>query len=734
MSVPAGYTVTPTTGTYGVETTFTLQNGSAGAGDVAIVITDDQAGGDTENVTITDPNTCSTNSNITNVGSLNISCNNNGTAGDPNDDAITITLNPVGFNLALDYIVIPPAGYTVSPINGVYGAPTQFSFNGGSAGGGDFVFDVVDNQAGGVQVSVSISDPGTCSTTSTIIDNGIQNVNCENNSTPGNPTDDYVVFSLTPYGYNLGVEYTVTVPMGYTVTPSTGTFGTNTTFQFSLQVGSAGSGSVQIVITDNQPNGDVFTFSLNDPGTCSGESYIETAGFDSLLCNDNGTPNNIYDDFITFDLDPFGYNLSGDYTLLLPQGLTTNPNGGIFGDTTSFVGYGFAGQGNVTMQIIDNQVDGDTLEVLVMDLGFCSTKPEIVITDTVIIYLDTVTYCLDADILPGDTLTISDICSDANGEYVEFTIDQVNLCVTYMGIDFIGADSLCLEVVDEFGNTDTIIFNITSISPPSIDCISEIIFVNQEKYFCIDTSQLVGNIISIENVCADSTFVKYEVIDSNFCVSYEGRALGNAEACIVITDDLGISDTTYFCTEVVRYFGDLEAHPDEFCVTMNTPGVYDILGNDIAFGGVDSLYFLSIPMYGEISINPDLSITYTPYADICERTDELIYEYCTPDAGCMQSVVHICIECDDIVIFTAVSPNGDGVNDKFYISNIEDYPQNELTIFNRWGNQVHHAKSYRNGWDGTWRDKYLPDGSYYYVLNLNDPAGRKYSGYLQIQR
>ncbi|HHB78779.1 MAG TPA: T9SS type B sorting domain-containing protein, partial [Saprospiraceae bacterium] len=734
VTVPAGYTVSPATGNYGVATAFTLNNGSAGGGAVAIIITDNQAGGDTANVTITDSNTCSGESNLTSTGLANTACDNNSTPGDPTDDKILFDLSPQGFNLGLDYSVIVPSGYSVTPSTANYGISSSFELGAMSAGGGDVFVQIVDNQVGGDTISFTLADPGTCSNESNIIDNGLANVNCENNLTPGNPTDDYISFDLTPIGYNLGTEYTVTVPMGYTVTPSVGVFGTNTTFHFSLQNGSAGNGQVLITIHDNQNNGDDFSFMMMDPGTCSEESNITNTNLQNVACNNNGTPEWIYDDYISFELNPEGFNLSADYSIVLPEGYSINPMGGMYGDTTYFeLMNGSAGGGDVVLQLVDNQEDGDTVDVLIVDPNICSVKPDIVITDTVIVNLDTVTYCVDTTILPGNITNIEDVCLTENGEYVEFSIDTANLCVTYLGVEFSGTDTMCLQLTDSLGHVDTIEFNITCISPPSGECVSDSIFINQTLYYCVDTNQLAGNIVRFENICEDSTFVKYDLIDSNFCVSYTGRALGDGSACIVITDEYGITDTTYFCTEVVPYTGLPEAIDDEFCVLMNSSKVYDILDNDGTWGGVDSLYILNPPQYGQIEINPDLTITYTPSQNICERDDEVLYEFCNPN-GCSSAIIHICIECEDIVIFTAVSPNSDGVNDEFYISNIEKYTNNELTIFNRWGNVVHHTHSYRNHWGGKWRDKYLPDGTYYYLLQLNDEENRVFSGYLQISR
>lgn len=58
VSVPTG-TITPATGVYGAATTFTLQGGSAGAGDVVVTLTDADSTSCSLNVTVTDPGSCS---------------------------------------------------------------------------------------------------------------------------------------------------------------------------------------------------------------------------------------------------------------------------------------------------------------------------------------------------------------------------------------------------------------------------------------------------------------------------------------------------------------------------------------------------------------------------------------------------------------------------------------------------------------------------------------------------
>jgi gliding motility-associated-like protein len=62
------------------------------------------------------------------------------------------------------------------------------------------------------------------------------------------------------------------------------------------------------------------------------------------------------------------------------------------------------------------------------------------------------------------------------------------------------------------------------------------------------------------------------------------------------------------------------------------------------------------------------------------------------------------------------TPNGDGYNDLFYISNLNYYPNFELEIYNKWGQRVHHQKNSFTPWDGKWAGANVPDGTYYFVF------------------
>jgi gliding motility-associated-like protein len=101
---------------------------------------------------------------------------------------------------------------------------------------------------------------------------------------------------------------------------------------------------------------------------------------------------------------------------------------------------------------------------------------------------------------------------------------------------------------------------------------------------------------------------------------------------------------------------------------------------------------------------------------------------------------------DDLEIFNSVSPNGDGNNDVFIIRGIENYPNNSVTIFNRYGVEVYQIEGYGqndnffNGYsDGrstVRRKDALPEGTYFYILRYVNKSNeeKQRSGYLFIKR
>ncbi len=98
--------------------------------------------------------------------------------------------------------------------------------------------------------------------------------------------------------------------------------------------------------------------------------------------------------------------------------------------------------------------------------------------------------------------------------------------------------------------------------------------------------------------------------------------------------------------------------------------------------------------------------------------------------------------CDaPVFIPQGFSPDGDGTNESFVIPGIENYPNNTLKIYNRWGSIVYEKSPYNNDWNGQPgsglivlnSDGYLPTGTYFYVIELS-PGLAPITGYIYLDK
>jgi gliding motility-associated-like protein len=101
---------------------------------------------------------------------------------------------------------------------------------------------------------------------------------------------------------------------------------------------------------------------------------------------------------------------------------------------------------------------------------------------------------------------------------------------------------------------------------------------------------------------------------------------------------------------------------------------------------------------------------------------------------------------DNLEIFNVVTPNGNGDNDVLVIRNIELYPNNTLTVFNRWGVVVYEVDSYgqdnkfftgiSEGRSTMRKLEELPVETYFYTLRYVNSEGveKQRSGYLYLNK
>ena len=147
-----------------------------------------------------------------------------------------------------------------------------------------------------------------------------------------------------------------------------------------------------------------------------------------------------------------------------------------------------------------------------------------------------------------------------------------------------------------------------------------------------------------------------------------------------------------------------------------------------------SINILNPPLQGNLEMQADGTFDYSIFS--CENeTDAFTYEVCVagcPDF-CAEATVEIELDCDDLFIPDAFSPNDDGENDTWIIPGIFQYQRSKMVVVNRWGDIIFEAQPYLNDWDGTnMKGKAVPQGTYYFLLQTAVEQEQNYKGTITI--
>ena len=115
----------------------------------------------------------------------------------------------------------------------------------------------------------------------------------------------------------------------------------------------------------------------------------------------------------------------------------------------------------------------------------------------------------------------------------------------------------------------------------------------------------------------------------------------------------------------------------------------------------------------------------TPLNDITYTVQIISSNGCRADDDLFIKVVR------DFIVPNTFTPNGDRINDKWEIENLSLYPEHRVQVFDRYGQILYDSKNYSDAWDGSYKGKPLPSGTYYYIIDLNGQRKAK-KGYVTI--
>ncbi|WP_428659236.1 gliding motility-associated C-terminal domain-containing protein [Runella sp.] len=188
--------------------------------------------------------------------------------------------------------------------------------------------------------------------------------------------------------------------------------------------------------------------------------------------------------------------------------------------------------------------------------------------------------------------------------------------------------------------------------------------------------------------------------------------LDDPKACVVGTAEQ---------TATVLSSPALELGPDQFISSIG--GVQlnqnNVLANDFNFQWTPPIGLSS-------------STVSSPYADPDQTTTYQLTVSGTN--GCISKDTITIGIVHGVYIPDAFTPNGDGVNDLWEPKGLEEFPDVEIQVFDRWGHAIYSfSKNNRKPFDGLYNGTSLPSGNYVYQI-LTQPEGHTYRGSLLLLR
>lgn len=214
------------------------------------------------------------------------------------------------------------------------------------------------------------------------------------------------------------------------------------------------------------------------------------------------------------------------------------------------------------------------------------------------------------------------------------------------------------------------------------------------------------------------TYPSFNLFTTSLDTTFE-RSLGMYQFALIATNGLGCNDTAIKTIQVT---------PSPIIDAGRNVRIFDDEIAQIDIQGENSTYkYLWVP-----GINLSDSTIANPTSDTRETITYTLYV--TDTNGCIGSDSMKVIYQEPITFPTGFTPNGDGTNDVWNLYFIADFPNTTVTIFNRWGENIFESNGYTKPWDGTYKGEALPSGTYYYIIDLNDPQFEPMTGPITIIR
>ncbi|HNQ68105.1 MAG TPA: gliding motility-associated C-terminal domain-containing protein [Bacteroidales bacterium] len=322
--------------------------------------------------------------------------------------------------------------------------------------------------------------------------------------------------------------------------------------------------------------------------------------------------------------------------------------------------------------------------------------------------------------------------------YYNITVIDNNNCVYYDSIRFTQPPVLSLT-----GSTSPVVCGVSAgsgaVNPIGGTPPYYYLWSNGETTQTATDLSAGLNIITVTdyNLCVDSielSVLKTGKIYGDYLILTENPCFKDSLASAVVSFDDGFDPKTYIWSTGV----------ENDTATNLSAGIYRVYVSD-KFNCTDTV---TVTITQPDSINPNFILTQPSCSAVFDGKIETIPTGGTPEYSYLwndnttdnqisdirEGLYYLTITDENncsfiylidlpeaaycITIYNTITPNNDGANDVWIIENIEQFPRSEIWIYNRVGNLVYECENYQNDWNGTYNGKDLPEGTYFYIINL----------------
>ena len=372
--------------------------------------------------------------------------------------------------------------------------------------------------------------------------------------------------------------------------------------------------------------------------------------------------------------------------------------------------------------MVENGFTGNTQNVsVIFDSASVYSTTLIVTTDMGC--TDTITDSLQVQPNPIASFISDSVCLNELSNMVDASTVEFGTIVTWEWIiDGLSTDTL---------SATTYTFDSDSLQPVTL--------VVTSSFGCIDTvtqdimvHPLPNSAFSYEGFCEEDNvlFTDESTINTGQVIAWNWD-FGNTESSVEQNPSNGfgvagtfdvtlITTSNYGCADTTAQNISISPNPTaEFSMSSNITQVLDpIYFTDESIDASQWEWDFGDTIGTSTDQNPDYAWnTYNQY------TVSLII---TNDFGCTDTVTHLVTVKQPPKLPLAFSPNGDGLNDIFYVIG-GTFVEFRFEIYNNWGKMIFESNDPLIGWDGTHQDIEQPLGVYVWIYHVVTEDGEEYS-------